>query len=59
VSVRVEMDLTGDGQWVEWKTLTVPAGKTVSELIPWEVQARWVRFTPDTDCTATAKLTFE
>lgn len=59
VSIRVEADLTGDGLWVTHKSFEVPAGKAVEYEFPAAFQARWVRFTADRDCSATAKLTYE
>ncbi len=56
VTFTVELDLTGDGQWVRWKSTTVPAGTVWKETLPPEVQARWLRVTPDRDATATAAL---
>jgi hypothetical protein len=56
VNFTVELDLTGDGLWVPWKTIAVPAGGTVLHVLPPEVQARWLRITPSHDCTASAVL---
>jgi hypothetical protein len=59
VTFIIELDLTGDGRWVEWKSFTVPAGGSVEETIPQEVQARWLRVTADRDTTATAWLQYK
>ncbi|MFM7205337.1 MAG: hypothetical protein ACKO4T_01525 [Planctomycetaceae bacterium] len=59
VSVRVEFDLTGTGLWVLHDAVVVPPGSAGREIVfPPDVQARWVRVVADTDCTATAWLTY-
>jgi len=59
VRVRVELDLTGTGLWVLHDTLVVPPGADGREVrFPAEVQARWVRVVAESDCTATAWLTY-
>jgi hypothetical protein len=58
VTFKVEFDLTGDGQWVHWKNVTVPTSATTEETLPPEVQARWLRVTSAQDTTATARLFF-
>lgn len=59
ISVRLEIDLTGDGRWVEWKTIVVSAGQAMKESIPPEVQGRWIRAASDKDATATARFDYE
>jgi hypothetical protein len=56
VNFRVELDLTGDGKWVTWKTVGVAAGQEWREALPVEVQARWLRVTSDRDTEATARI---
>jgi hypothetical protein len=59
VAVAIELDLTGFGLWVPWKTVTVPPGAGVTETFPAELQARWVRLTADHAVTATARFVYE
>jgi hypothetical protein len=59
VRIRVEVDLTGTGRWVDYTTLDVPAGKTVDHLFPAGYQAYWLRVSADTSTTATAWLTYD
>lgn len=59
VTFKVELDLTGDGRWVEWKSFAVPPAGKVEETIPQEVQARWLRVTADRDTTATVLCRWE
>ncbi len=59
VTFKIELDLTGDGRWVEWKTFAVATGKAVEEIFPSEVQARWLRVVSDQDTNATAIFHYE
>jgi hypothetical protein len=59
VTFKIELDVTGDGLWSEWKTFAVTGGQTVEAMLPLEVQARWLRVTADQATTATAMLTYE
>lgn len=59
VNVAIELDLTGNGLWVPYKTVAVAAGQKVDHTFPVELQARWVRVTADKTVTASAVLTYE
>jgi hypothetical protein len=59
VRVRVEVDLTGTGQWVTYATLAVPAGRTVEHVFPAGYQACWLRVSADAATTATAWLAYD
>lgn len=59
VKVRVEVDLSGTGRWVEYRTFDVPAGRTVNHEFPAGFQAYWLRVTADRATTATARLVYE
>jgi hypothetical protein len=59
VRIRVEVDLTGTGKWVEYGSLDVPAGKEITHRFPDAYQAYWLRVTADRDATATAWLAYE
>lgn len=56
VTFKIELDLTGDGHWVEWKSAAVTQKAIWREALPPEVQARWLRVTADKDATASAQL---
>ena len=58
VRVTVEVDPVGDGDWVSCAVLDVPAGAPLEHEFPRGFSAQWVRFTADTDCRATATLTY-
>lgn len=59
VTLRVEVDLSGTGRWVEYQTFTVSAGATVTHAFPAGFQAYWLRVTADHATTATARLVYE
>ncbi len=59
VTFTVEIDPTGDGNWLEYKRLTVKAGKPVTDLFSPAFQARWIRFSANKDTTATAWLEYK
>jgi hypothetical protein len=57
--VRVEVDLTGSGLWVPYRTLEVGAGKTVDYRFPDGFEAYWVRFVADRDWVGSALLEYD
>ncbi len=58
IRIRVEVDLTGTGQWVNYRTFEVPAGQTVEHKFPAAYQAYWLRTVSESPATATAWLTY-
>lgn len=58
VSFKVELDLTGTGEWVTYLTKPVPAGETATIEFEPAMQARWLRVTANEACTATAQLEY-
>jgi hypothetical protein len=59
VTMRVEVDLTGEGLWVPYRNFEVAVGKPVEHAFPAAFQARWLRVVAARDCTATAWLVYE
>ncbi len=59
VCVKVEVDPVGDGEWMEYSTIPVEEGKTYNETFPPELSGRWIRFSADRDCIATAWLEYK
>jgi hypothetical protein len=59
VRLKVEVDLTGTGLWVEYRTFDVPASREVRHEFAAAYQAYWLRLTADTATTATAWLVYE
>ncbi|MDR0353862.1 MAG: hypothetical protein LBI02_11155 [Opitutaceae bacterium] len=58
VTFNVEVDPTGDGDWLVYTRLTVRPGAPLEHTFPPAFQARWLRLVPDTDTTATAWLEY-
>ena len=58
VRLRVEVDLSGTGQWVTYREFEVSAGKKLEHTFPAAYQAYWLRVVADTPTTATAWLTY-
>lgn len=59
VTMRVEVDITGDGHWVPYRSFTVAPGATTEHEFPAAFGAYWLRVAAETDCTATAWLVYE
>jgi hypothetical protein len=59
VTVMVEVNVDHQSGWHPYKTFTLKAGETETYRFPTEYSAHWIRFTVDTDCVATAWLTYE
>ena len=59
VKMRVEVDVTGSGTWVEYATYAVAPARTVEHVFPDGFQAYWLRVTADAATTATAWLKYE
>jgi hypothetical protein len=58
VTFRIELDVTGEGDWVLYQNLDVKPGATVSHEFPAACQAYWIRLVPAADTTATARLDY-
>jgi hypothetical protein len=58
VAFTIEVDPTGNGDWMEYQTFAVKAGETFSHQLPNDFEARWIRFTTNTDTKATTWLVF-
>jgi hypothetical protein len=58
VTMRVEVDISGTGQWVTYRAFDVPAGKEVKHTFPAEFAAYWVRLIASRDAKATALFTY-
>lgn len=56
-TVRIELDLSGDGHWHVWREVPLDDGKSVTISIP--LDAYWIRFVCDKNVTATAMLKYE
>lgn len=49
VNVTIETDPTGNGDWMEYKVMTVEANQKNVYTFPDEFQAKWIRLKTDTD----------
>jgi hypothetical protein len=58
LKVRVEVDITGTGVWVEYRTFDVPAGRGIEHNFPRGFNAYWLRTVSSADGTASAQLVY-
>lgn len=56
VNFTLQIDKTGNGQWADLETVTVPAGGYVPHYLPEQLDAVWLRLKIDRDCKVTAFL---
>nr|MBI1228848.1 hypothetical protein [Cytophagales bacterium] len=59
VTFKIEFEPIGHGPWMTWKEVTVAPGEVFTHEFAKGFEARWIRFVSDTDCTATAWLTYQ
>lgn len=59
VTFTMEVEPIGHGPWMTYKTITVKTGETFNFTFPEGFQARWVRFSANKNCEATAWLTYK
>jgi hypothetical protein len=59
VTFTITTDPVGNGVWMPYKTVTVAPGETFTYQFPKGFQARWIRFSSDKDCKATAFLDYK
>ena len=59
VNITVEVDPTGNGDWMVYEIYNLRPQETKEVQFPETFQARWIRFTADTDTRATAWLVYE
>ena len=58
VIFTVEVDPTGNGDWMEYQTFAVKQGEQFVHQFPDNFEARWIRFVSDTDTNATTWLIY-
>ena len=59
VVFKIEVEPVGHGPWMTYQTVTVQPGKSYEYHFPDAFQARWIRFSTNKDCNATAWLRYE
>jgi hypothetical protein len=58
VVFTVEVDVTGQGDWLTYKTFRVEPGQTLTHPFPEGYGAFWLRVLVNHDCKATAQLKY-
>lgn len=56
--VTAELDVTGDGNWVVYRTFEMKPGVLTNHTFPESFSAYWIRFKADTNCQASAMLEY-
>ena len=59
IDIRVEVDIDGNGNWQLYKTINVPAAKTLEHRFGDAFGAYWIRTSASKDVVATAQLAYE
>lgn len=59
VKVKVEIDPTGNGDFMEYATYEIKPGDTLKHQFPQSFQGRWIRFTADKNTNITAWLDYK
>jgi hypothetical protein len=59
VVFKLEVEPIGHGPWMKYKEIVVLPGKKIVHVFPDTFQSRWIRFSTDQDCRATAWLAYE
>ena len=59
VKFEIEVEPVGHGPRMTYKKVTVAQGETFEYNFPDNFQARWIRFSSNKDCKATAWLVYE
>ncbi len=58
VTFYIEAEPVGHGPWMLYQTVTIAQGETFKHIFPANFEARWIRFTADAPCIATAWLEY-
>lgn len=59
VTFTIEVEPIGHGPWMTYKEVVLPAGEAYTMSFPDTFEARWIRFSTDKDCKATAWLEYQ
>lgn len=54
IAFKLQLDKEGNGQWTDYKTITLKAGEYTSCIFPHDLQAEWVRLVAQNDGNITA-----
>ena len=58
VTVTVQADPTGNGDWMDYAAFNLKAGKSTVHVFPDAFQARWIRFKSSRDANITTWLEY-
>jgi len=59
VKFMLQVDPTGNGTWMNYRTIAVQTGENMKIEFPKGFLARWIRIVPSADCKATAIFSFK
>ncbi len=59
VTFKLEAEPIGHGPWMGYREVTVKPGETFLYQFPEEFQSRWIRFSANRECKASAWLTYQ
>jgi len=59
ITFTIEVDPTGDGDWVQYEKFIVKKGEKFKHPFPQSFMARWIRIVADKNTTATAWLEYK
>ena len=59
ITVRAEVDPTGDGAWITYKEFTLQPNQKLKHKFENEFNARWIRFVSDKNATITTWLEYK
>ncbi|WP_216657760.1 hypothetical protein [Sphingobacterium shayense] len=59
VNISIQLDPSGNGEWIDYKSLAVAKGEKLEFKFPNNIEARWVRFSSDKDCKVTTLLRYD
>jgi len=58
INFTIEVDPTGNGTWMEFRKISIRPGQNFKHDFSQNFSARWIRFTSDANCKATAWLEY-
>ncbi len=58
IKFKIEVEPIGHGPWMEYKEVTIKPNEKFEYVFPANFQARWIRFSADSDCEATTFLSY-
>ena len=59
LKITAQIDIHGDGTWVNYQTFFLENGETIGHEFPPAFSAYWIRFVSDEDTAATATFTYQ